>query len=43
MLSFLPGAIAGLAGGYAPAYAVFTVMLLYSLFMMQSPYRLAKV
>lgn len=42
-LSFLPGAIADLAGGYAPAYAVFAVMLLYSLFMLQSTYRLAKV
>ena len=28
VLSFLPGAIADLAGGYAAAYAVFTVMLL---------------
>ena len=43
VLSFLPGAIADLAGGYAPAYAVFAVMLLYSLFMLQSTYRLAKV
>jgi len=43
MLSFLPGAITDLAGGYAPAYAVFAVMLLYSLFMLQSTYRLAKV
>ena len=42
VLSFLPGAIADLAGGYAPAYAVFAVMLLYSLFMLQSTYRLAK-
>ena len=32
-----------IAGGYAPAYAVFAVMLLYSLFMLQSTYRLAKV
>lgn len=43
MLSFLPGEIADLAGGYAPAYAVFAVMPLYSLFMLQSTYRLAKV
>ena len=43
VLSFLPGAIADLAGGYAPAYAVFAVMLLYSLFVLQSTYRLAKV
>ena len=42
-LTFLPGAITDLAGGYAPAYAVFAVMLLYSLFMLQSTYRLAKV
>ena len=42
VLSFLPGAIADLAGGYAPSYIVFTVMLLYSLFMLQSTYRLAR-
>ena len=42
VLSFLPGAIADLAGGYASAYAVFTVMLVFCLFVLQSTYRLAR-
>ena len=42
VLSFLPGAIADLAGGYASAYAVFTVMFVFCLFVLQSTYRLAR-
>ena len=42
VLSFLPGAIADLAGGYAAAYAVFTVMFVFCLFVLQSTYRLAR-
>ena len=42
VVSFLPGAIADLTGSYAPAYALFAVLLAFSLFTLQSTYRLAR-
>lgn len=41
VLSFLPGIIADLSGGYAMAYALFTAMLAFCLIVLQSTYRLA--
>ena len=42
VMSFLPGAIADLTGSYAPAYALFAALLAFSLFTLQSTYRLAR-
>lgn len=42
LLSFVPGAIADLAGGYAPAYALYTVLLVGCLIVIQDTYRLTK-
>lgn len=42
LLSFVPGAVADLTGGYAPAYAVFAVLLVFCLAVLQSTYRLAE-
>ena len=42
VMSFLPGAIADLTGSYAPAYAIFAALLAFSLFTLQSTYRLAR-
>ena len=41
-MSFLPGTIADLTGSYAPAYALFAALLAFSLFTLQSTYRLAR-
>ena len=42
VMSFLPGTIADLTGSYAPAYALFAALLAFSLFTLQSTYRLAR-
>ena len=40
--SFMPGAIADLTGSYAPAYIVFTLFAIFTLAVVQSPYRLER-
>lgn len=41
-VSFVPGAVADLTGGYAPAYGLFAAVLLGCLLVLQSTYRLAE-